>query len=94
VLCNVGRGTLIDEGALIAGLTAGRPAAAILDVTREEPLPPGNPLWDAPNLYLSPHSSAVHDRYFDAVIDLFVTNLVHYLKDEPLVNLVRPDVGY
>jgi phosphoglycerate dehydrogenase-like enzyme len=94
VLCNVGRGTLIDEGALLAGLEAGRPAAAILDVTREEPLPTDSPLWNAPNLYLSPHSSAVHDRYFDSVINLFVTNLARYLKDEPLLNLVRPEVGY
>jgi phosphoglycerate dehydrogenase-like enzyme len=94
VLCNVGRGALIDEAALVAGLKAGQPAAAILDVTREEPLPEDNPLWEAPNLYLSPHSSAVHDRYFDAVINLFVTNLARYLKDEPLLNLVRPEVGY
>jgi len=94
VLCNVGRGALVDESALLAALVRGRPAAAILDVTREEPLPEDNPLWDAPNLYLSPHSSAVHDRYFDAVINLFVTNLCHYLSGEPLLNLVRPEVGY
>jgi phosphoglycerate dehydrogenase-like enzyme len=94
VLCNVGRGARIDEDALVSGLAAGRPAAAILDVTREEPLPKDSPLWDAPNLYLSPHSSAVHDRYFEAVINLFVANLVRYLNDEPLLNLVRPEVGY
>jgi phosphoglycerate dehydrogenase-like enzyme len=94
VLCNVGRGALVDETALLAGLADGRPAAAILDVTREEPLPSTSPLWDAPNVYLSPHSAAVNDGYFDAVLDLFVANLVRYVKDEPLLNEVRPDVGY
>ncbi|HSS08734.1 MAG TPA: NAD(P)-dependent oxidoreductase, partial [Acidimicrobiales bacterium] len=94
VLCNVGRGALVDETALIAGLVAGQPAAAILDVTREEPLPATSALWDAPNLYLSAHSAAVHDGYFDSVLDLFGANIVRYVNDEPLVNLVDPNVGY
>jgi phosphoglycerate dehydrogenase-like enzyme len=94
VLCNVGRGALVDETALLAALAAGRPSAAILDVTREEPLPRTSPLWEASNVYLSPHSAAVHDGYFDAVLDLFAANIVRYVRGEPLVNLVDPHAGY
>src|SRR5439155_2055326 len=55
--CNVGRGSLVDEAALIDVLRSGHLAAAAIDVASVEPLPADDPLWDAPNLYLSPHCS-------------------------------------
>ncbi len=87
VLCNVARGALVDEAALCAALESGRLAAAILDVTRREPLPADDPLWDAPNLYLSPHCSIPPDA---RLIDLLVENLDRYQRGEPLRNEVDP----
>ncbi|MEZ5219787.1 MAG: NAD(P)-dependent oxidoreductase [Ilumatobacteraceae bacterium] len=69
-------------------LNSGHLRAAILDVTRTEPLPPGDPLWSAPNLYLSPHASASLDRYAERLEELILRNLRHYLDGEPLENEV------
>ena len=76
IFCNVARGSLVDEDALLDSTGLG-PAwrAAILDVTAQEPLPESSPLWDAPNLLLSPHSSASIDGYVEAIYDLFCENL-------------------
>jgi phosphoglycerate dehydrogenase-like enzyme len=88
VFCNVARGSLVDEAALLDALRSGHLGAAVLDVTREEPLPADSPLWDAPNLRLSPHSSASLDHYLESVFDLFADNLGRYLRREPLRNVV------
>lgn len=93
VLCNVARGALVDEEALGAALESGRLAAAILDVTKHEPLPPEDPLWAAPNLYLSPHCSIPPDAYDARLVDLFVDNLGRYVRGEPLRNEVAPTEG-
>jgi D-2-hydroxyacid dehydrogenase (NADP+) len=74
-LINVARGKVVDEEALIAALNAQRIAAAGLDVTREEPLPPGSPLWAMPNVLLTPHTAGETQRYEDAVIDILLDNL-------------------
>jgi phosphoglycerate dehydrogenase-like enzyme len=94
VLCNVARGSLVDETALIDALSRGRLRAAILDVVQEEPLPPDSALWKAPNLYLSPHSAPSQDGYFDRLAELFARNVLRYAKGEPLINLASPDQGY
>jgi phosphoglycerate dehydrogenase-like enzyme len=91
VLVNVARGALIDEAALIEALPDGRLGAAILDVTRQEPLPDGDPLWDAPNLYLSPHCAVSPDVYVERALDLFVDNLTRYAAGEPLRNEVTQE---
>jgi phosphoglycerate dehydrogenase-like enzyme len=88
VFCNVARGSLVDEAALLDALRSGHLGAAVLDVTREEPLPADSPLWDAPNLRLSPHSSASLDHYVESVFDLFTDNLGRYVRGEPLRNVV------
>jgi len=88
VFCNVARGSLVDEAALLDALRSGHLGAAVLDVTREEPLPADSPLWDAPNLRLSPHSSASLDQYVESVFELFADNLGRYLRHEPLRNVV------
>ena len=94
VFCNVARGTLVDEDALIAALDRGHLGAAILDVTKQEPLPADSPLWAAPNLHLSPHSSASPERYLETLFDLFADNLGRYVRGEPLRNVVDLAAGY
>lgn len=94
ILCNVARGSLIDEQALTVALREGRPGAAILDVTRVEPLPEESPLWTAPGLYLSPHSSTSMDDYNDRLVGLFAENLLRYRRGAQLENLVDPARGY
>jgi phosphoglycerate dehydrogenase-like enzyme len=88
VFCNVARGSLVDEAALLEALRSGHLGAAVVDVTRQEPLPADSPLWDAPNLRLSPHSSASLDHYVESVFELFADNLGRYLRREPLRNMV------
>jgi len=85
---NVGRGTMVDEPALIDALERGHVAAAVLDVTSEEPLPPEHPLWAAPNVYISAHCSATSEGYVERVLAVFLENLERYLADEPLRNVV------
>ena len=74
-LVNVARGSLLDEEALVAAMKSGHIAAAVLDVTEQEPLPEDSELWDLPGVYLSAHSSVSVDRYNDDVFDLFEENL-------------------
>lgn len=88
VLCNVARGSLVDEPALAEALGAGHLGAAILDVTREEPLPADSPLWTAPRLHLSPHCSIPPDAYDARLLDLFAENLVRYAAGDALRNEV------
>jgi phosphoglycerate dehydrogenase-like enzyme len=87
VLCNVSRGSLVDEGALIDALESERIGAAILDVTRNEPLAKDDPLWDAPHLYLSPHCAVTPDAYDVRLLELLGENLERYLSGQPLLNL-------
>ena len=91
---NVARGTMVDEAALIAALESGHLRAAAIDVARDEPLPRDNPLWAAPNLIISPHSSPSQDRYFAMVFDLFVENLGRYVAGQPLRNVIDLSKGY
>ena len=94
VFCNVARGSLVDEAALIDALEREHLGAAILDVARTEPLPPDDPLWDAPNIYISPHSSASQDRYLETLFDLFADNLGRYARGDDLRNVVDLSAGY
>jgi phosphoglycerate dehydrogenase-like enzyme len=93
VFCNVARGALVNEKALIDALQSGQLGTAILDVTRVEPLPPDDPLWDAPNILISPHSS-VAGEYLDALIALFAENLARFLRGDRLRNEVDLAAGY
>lgn len=88
VFCNVGRGAHVVEADLIAALESGRLAAAALDVTEVEPLPADDPLWDAPNVYISPHSSVSLDRYVQNLEALMADNVRLFLADEPMRNEV------
>ncbi|MGY1739492.1 MULTISPECIES: NAD(P)-dependent oxidoreductase [unclassified Blastococcus] len=82
---NVGRGTTVDEAALAQALAAGRLAGAALDVTETEPLPPASPLWDAPNLVLTPHAAGGRPVGADALI---AANAAALLEGRELRNVV------
>ncbi|WP_308797619.1 NAD(P)-dependent oxidoreductase [Agromyces silvae] len=84
---NVGRGSTIDESALIDALRDGRIGGAALDVTVQEPLPPSSPLWDLTNVILTPHSAG--GRPLGAA-ELIEENLTAHLRGTPLRNLVTP----
>jgi phosphoglycerate dehydrogenase-like enzyme len=94
VLVNVSRGGLIDEAALAAALQSGRIAGAALDVFRNEPLAPDSPLWNLPNVLITPHTSGFRRDHWDAVTTLFAENLRRFELGEPLLNVVDKQAGY
>jgi len=85
---NVGRGTLIDEPALIDALQRGHLRGAALDVASEEPLPPDHPLWNAPNITISFHCSTAPSAMAANLHRLWAENVRHWLAGEELVNVV------
>lgn len=93
-LINVARGGICDEMALLRALEDGHLGGAAFDVFEQEPLPPDNPLWQAPNLLISPHCGGMNPHYAGRVSEIFVANLRRYLAGAPLVNLVDKQHGY
>ncbi len=91
MLINLARGRVVDEAALIAGLRAGRPAGAGLDVFETEPLPPDSPLWTMPNVVVTPHLGGMSDIYARQALPLVIDNLRIWRQGNPerLRNLVR-----
>lgn len=85
---NVGRGSVVDESALIAALEDGRIGFAALDVFDVEPLPRTSPLWALPNVLISPHTAALAVDEEAAVVELFADNATRLLDGHPLVNVV------
>jgi len=81
-LVNVARGRCVDEAALAAALERGHLSAAALDCTREEPLPMWSPLWQFPNVLITPHSAGETRRYEDNVLDLLMENLARLWRGE------------
>jgi len=94
VLVNVARGEILDEPALIDALQEGRLRGAGLDVFETEPLPADSPLWDAPNVLISPHSASTVDAENSRIVDIFVENLRRYLDGRPLLNVFDSSRGY
>jgi phosphoglycerate dehydrogenase-like enzyme len=81
-LINVARGRVVDEPALIAALREPRIAGAAIDVTAEEPLSPASPLWDLPNVLITPHTAGETRRYEDNVLDILDENLDRLWRGE------------
>ncbi|HEX8228864.1 MAG TPA: D-2-hydroxyacid dehydrogenase [Chloroflexia bacterium] len=94
VLINISRGALVDEDAMIEALREGKLGGAGLDVFREEPLPPNSPLWDMPNVLVTPHVSGSSPHYNERATAIFADNLSRYTRGDPLRNRVIKERGY
>lgn len=92
VLINAGRGVAVVDADLVAALESNQLAAAVIDVCREEPLPPGHPFWTAPRLLLTGHSSAPTDPAL--MSELFIDNLTRWQAGQPLRGEVDFTRGY
>lgn len=93
-LINVARGSLLDETAVLEQLASGHLGGCVLDVFAEEPLPQGHPFWNHPRVVVSPHISAVSDRFWGRQTKLLVENIRRYRQGRRLLNLVDLKAGY
>jgi phosphoglycerate dehydrogenase-like enzyme len=93
-IVNVGRGEVIDQGALIDALRENRIAGAGLDVFEHEPLESESALWDLENVILTPHVSGGFKNYNGVCCELFAANLRRFRTGQPLFNLVDRSMGY
>ncbi|MEZ5382267.1 MAG: D-2-hydroxyacid dehydrogenase [Microthrixaceae bacterium] len=91
---NVGRGTLVDEAALVDALESGQVGSAAIDVAQVEPLPADHPLWEAPNLRISGHCSTAPSALFPNLHRTFRENLRRFVGGEALTNQVEAGRGY
>jgi phosphoglycerate dehydrogenase-like enzyme len=88
IVYNIGRGATLDQHALLNQLRSGRIAAAYLDVTDPEPLPPDHPLWTTPNCFITPHSAGGHADEKLRQVQHFLENLRRFENNEPLLNRI------
>ncbi|MEQ1956130.1 D-2-hydroxyacid dehydrogenase [Mesorhizobium sp. CN2-181] len=94
IIINLARGQVVDQDALVDALRSNRLAGAGLDVTTPEPLPRDHPLWDVPNLLITPHfTAAVPDRS-ERSLAIITENLRRYKAGETLLNLLTPEDVY
>jgi phosphoglycerate dehydrogenase-like enzyme len=93
-LVNIARGEVVDSDALLAALRSGKLAGACLDVTDPEPLPAGHPLWQLPNVVITPHVAARAELTGERRWILFRENLRRFDAGEPLLNVVDKQAGY
>jgi len=94
VVINVARGKLIVERDMIASLQAGKLAGFATDVTETEPLADNSPLWDLPNVIITPHVGGQSKWRTDDMTDFFCENLRRHMANRPLVNLVDKRLGF
>lgn len=93
-LINIARGRVVDEPALVEALRSGALAAAYLDVFAAEPLPPESPLWDLPNVVITPHNSGSSSLNMERSMAIFLENLARLVAGRKLKNIVeRAGVG-
>jgi phosphoglycerate dehydrogenase-like enzyme len=93
-LVNIGRSPVVDYDAVREKLTAGTLAGAVLDVFHQEPLPADSPLWDTPNLVITPHVSCDDPRYIDRLLDAWFENFARFRAGKRLKNLIDRSRGY
>jgi phosphoglycerate dehydrogenase-like enzyme len=94
IVVNIARGPVIDEPAMIEALADGHLGGAFLDVAAVEPLPADSPLWDMPNVLISPHSASTVDAENATLTSLFCDNLRRWLDGAPLRNVYSREKGY
>lgn len=88
-LINIARGAIIDESALLHALNKGLIAGAGLDTFEQEPLPPDNPLWDAPNVIITPHVTPQVPNRTERSLEIIAENVKRYREDKPMLNQLR-----
>ena len=93
-LVNIGRGRLVDDEALVEALKSVHLGGAALDVFTHEPLEPGSPYWDLPNVIVTPHTSGAMQDYWTPLVELFSENLRRFEAGQPLLNVVDKEAGY
>ncbi len=93
-LINVSRGGIVNERALIRALRKQQIAGAALDVFAQEPLPSTSPLYEVPNLIITPHLSGGFNQVLERAVDLFLENFRRYTRNQPLFNCVNRVRGY
>ncbi len=86
-ILNVARGEVVDEEAMIEALRSGHLGGAYLDVVWQEPLPPESPLWEMPNVIITPHNSSIASGNERRAVDFFLTNLRAWGTGDPMVNV-------
>ena len=94
VIINVGRGPVIDEGALIRALAEDKIKGAALDVFDEEPLPRGHAFYQLENVLLSPHCADHTPDWLDDAMRFFITQFERFRRGEQLANIVDKKLGY
>jgi phosphoglycerate dehydrogenase-like enzyme len=93
-LIDVSRGGIIKNAALKTALQEKKIAGAVLDVFEQEPLPKDHPMWDTPNLLISPHIAGVSIHYNERSVNLIAENIKRYLDNSSLLNTFNPELGY
>jgi phosphoglycerate dehydrogenase-like enzyme len=88
VFYNIGRGTTVDQAALVDALNQNKLGGAYLDVTDPEPLAPSHPLWTAPNCYITPHTAGGHSDEFERLVRHFADNLDRYVAARPMADQI------
>jgi phosphoglycerate dehydrogenase-like enzyme len=88
IFYNIGRGSTVDQEALLAALERGSLAGAYLDVTTPEPLPPDHPLWGAPNCFITPHSAGGQIREQHDLVEHFLENLRRFVGGKELLDRI------
>jgi len=94
VIVNVGRGSVIDEPAMIQALRSGRLGSAFLDVFAEEPLPADSPLWEMPQVVIAPHTAALNPSEDRRIAELFARNLRRFIDGDELINVIDTQQFY
>lgn len=94
VIINVGRGPIINEEAMIRALSTNRIKGAALDVFDHEPLPAGHPFYELENVLLSPHCADHTPDWLDSAMHLFLDQFARYRTNQPLLNIVKKQLGY
>lgn len=93
-LYNIGRGPIVDTGALVAALASGHLGGAGLDVTDPEPLPQGSPLWNDRRVIITSHTAGSTPHFWSRITEILVENITRFQNGEPLRNVVDYDTGY
>ncbi|WP_455383028.1 D-2-hydroxyacid dehydrogenase [Salinispira pacifica] len=94
VFINVGRGSIVDEPALVEALRSSTIAGACLDVFESEPLPEESPLWEMDNVIIAPHTAGYTPEYAARSFDILLSNIPRYLSGRELLNRVDKQAGY